>query len=298
MTDLADLDLDLAPLLARCTFPPPGTAVHCAVSGGPDSVALLALALAHGCSPTAWHVDHGLRPGSHDEAAVVAAFADRLGVPMHAVRVDVGVGPNQEARARDARYGALPDDVLTGHTLDDQAETVLVNLMRGAGSSGLAGMRSSTRRPLLALRRVETRSVADAVVRATGVTLVEDPSNLDRVHLRNRVRHDLLPALNDAAGRDLAPVLARQADLLRDESDLLDELAAALDPTDARALAAAPWPLARRAVRRWLTTDHPPDAATVERVLAVARGDALACDVGGGREVRRSQQRLTLSRPS
>jgi tRNA(Ile)-lysidine synthase len=285
-------------LLVRCRFPEPGTAVDCAVSGGPDSVCLVALAVAHGCRPTAWHVDHGLRPDSAAEAEVVAAIARHLGADWRSVRVDVAPGANLEARARSARYGALPAGVLTGHTLDDQAETVLVNLMRGAAASGLAAMRPDGRRPLLALRRAETHAYAEAVAAAAGVTLVDDPSNRDVSHLRNRVRHELLPALSAAAARDLAPVLARQADLLRDESDLLDRLAAEIDPTDARALAVAPLALARRALRRWLSGEHPPDGAAVERVLAVARGDALAADVGGGREVRRSAQRLHLtSRP-
>ena len=93
-------------------------------------------------------------------------------------------------------------------------------------------------------------------------------------------------------------MLARQAELLRADADLLEELAAGLDPTDARALAAAPLPLARRAVRRWLRTgaeQHPPDRATVDRVLEVARGATVACEVGGGRAVRRSHGNLFLS---
>jgi tRNA(Ile)-lysidine synthase len=93
------------------------------------------------------------------------------------------------------------------------------------------------------------------------------------------------------------PVLARQADLLRDEDDLLDDLAAVIDVTDARALSAAPEALARRAVRRWLTVDHPPDAATVDRVLAVAAGASRACDVGRGRRVERNAMRLHLVGP-
>jgi tRNA(Ile)-lysidine synthase len=93
-------------------------------------------------------------------------------------------------------------------------------------------------------------------------------------------------------------VLTRQADLLRADAELLDALAESVDPTDARALAAAPAPLAARAVRRWLRSgpeQHPPDAATVARVLAVARGEAVACEVGGGRAVRRRAQRLYLA---
>jgi tRNA(Ile)-lysidine synthase len=129
--------------------------------------------------------------------------------------------------------------------------------------------------------------------------VIDDPSNRDPAFLRNRVRHELLPLMSELALRDLVPVLTRQAGLLRDDGDLLDELALSIDPRDARGLAAAPVPLARRAVRRWLTTEHPPDAATVERVLRVAGGFASGCDIGSGRRVERSRQRLRLlSEPS
>jgi tRNA(Ile)-lysidine synthase len=277
-------------LLTECTFPQAGTIVTCAVSGGADSMTLMALAVAAGCVVTAVHVDHGLRDGSDREALVVAEAAQRFGVAFRAVTIDVGSGPNLEARARDARYGVLPDDVMTGHTADDQAETVLLNLMRGASSTGLAAMRPGPRRPILGLRRAATV----AFCKAFGIETVDDPSNRDPAFLRNRVRHELLPVMNQLAGRDLVPVLTRQSGLLRDDSDLLDELAAAIDPTDAKALAAAPLPLARRAVRRWLTVEHPPDAATVERVLRVACGQASGCDLGAGRRVERSKQRLRL----
>ena len=118
--------------------------------------------------------------------------------------------------------------------------------------------------------------------------------NRDAAFRRTRVRHELVPLLDAIAERDVTAVVARQADLLRDDAAFLDELAAAIDPTDAAALAAAPVSLGRRAVRRWLSGEHPPDGATIERVLAVARKDAVACDVGGGRRVRRSAGRLVL----
>jgi tRNA(Ile)-lysidine synthase len=287
---LADADPLTLDLLAKCMFPAPGTTVTCAVSGGADSMALMVLAVASGCDVTAVHVDHRLRPGSADEAATVAAAAQRFGAAFRAETIEVPAGPNLEARARDARYAILPADVMTGHTADDQAETVLINLMRGASSSGLAAMRPGTRRPILALRRAATVTFCQALRIAT----IDDPSNRDPAFLRNRVRHELLTAMNEMAGRDLVPVLVRQADLMRDDSDLLDELAATIDPTDAKALAAAPLPLARRAIRRWLTTQHPPDAATVERVLRVAGGQASGCDLGAGRRVERSKQRLRL----
>jgi tRNA(Ile)-lysidine synthase len=263
------------------------------VSGGADSLALLVLAAAAGCRPEAVHVDHGLRPGSAAEAEVVAGAARRVGAGFRSLRVVVEPGPNLEARARAARYAVLPPGVLTGHTADDQAETVLLNLLRGAGLEGLAGM-APEGHPLLALRRWETRALCEA----EGLVPVEDPSNTDPAHRRNRVRAELLPLLDAIAERDVAAVLARQAAVLRDEAELLDELAAALDPTDARALAAAPPALARRAVRRWLLgaagTGYPSDLATVERVLAVARGEVRATEVGGGRRVVRSRGRLVF----
>ena len=94
--------------------------------------------------------------------------------------------------------------------------------------------------------------------------------------------------------RDVAAILDRQADILRDDSLLLDELAKSIDATDAKMLANAPIALSRRAIRQWLTENYPPDSATVERVLDVARGITLACEIGSNREVRRSQQRLQI----
>jgi tRNA(Ile)-lysidine synthase len=279
-------------LLSKAAFPPAGTSVACAVSGGADSLALLVLARAAGLEVTAVHVDHGLRPGSEGEADVVRDAAARVGAAFVSERVDVAPGPNVEARARAARYAVLPPGALTGHTADDQAETVLLNLLRGAGVDGLAGIRPGTTKPLLALRRGDTRALCAEL----GLVPVDDPSNDDLSLRRNRVRHELVPLLDAIAERDVAAVLARQAALLADDAALLDDLAAAIDPTDARALAVAPPAIARRAVRRWLYAggDHPPDAATVERVLAVARGEAKATDVGRGRAVRRSRMRLTL----
>lgn len=277
-------------LLGRCTFPPPGAPLACAVSGGADSLALLVLAVAAGCDVTAHHVDHGLRPGSAGEASVVAAAAERFGARLVAHRVEVGAGPNLEARARAARRSALPAGVATGHTADDQAETILLNLLRGAGLDGLAGMRPGPAKPILALRRAETRSLCGQL----GLGPVRDPSNDDPAHRRNRIRHEVLPLLDDVAERDVVAVLARQAALLRDEADLLDGLAAGADPADSRALAGLSPALARRVVRLFLSGEHPPGAAAVERVLAVARHEAAACQVDGGRTVRRSAGRLVL----
>ena len=277
-------------LLSRCTFPQPGTHVDCAVSGGADSVTLLVLAAASGCEATAWHVDHHLRPDGAREAALVEDLATRLGCGFEVRHVTIDAATNVEARAREARFAVLPNGVMTGHTADDQAETMLVNLIRGAGSRGLAGMTPSVTKPILALRRSETHALCAAL----GLEVVTDPTNDSSAFQRNRIRNEVIPLLNEISSRDVVPVLTRQADVLRDEDALLDELARTIDPTDAKALTSAPRALARRAVRLWLTGDYPPDVATVDRVLGVAAGDATACDIEGARRVRRSQQRLIL----
>jgi hypoxanthine phosphoribosyltransferase len=293
-------------LLSRCTFPPPGTPVACAVSGGPDSLALLVLAVAARCDVTAIHVDHGLRAGSAREADVVAAAAAKVGARFEARTVSVEPGPNLEARARAARFAVLPADVATGHTMDDQAETVLINLLRGAGADGLAGMAPGYRHPLLGLRRCETHRLCAAA----GLDLVDDPTNADPAFVRNRVRHELLPLCADMAGRDPVPVLARQAGVLRDEVELLDALAAGTlpDPADARTVARTPRPVARRALRAWLRDQSqsdsqsdarpavapPPSLAEVDRVLDVATGKAVGTELSGGRQVRRSKGRLRV----
>jgi tRNA(Ile)-lysidine synthase len=273
-----------------------------ACSGGPDSLALLALAQAEALTPTAVHVDHGLRPGSDRDAEVVGDHATRLGVPFHSVRVRVDGGANVEARARDARYQALSDvrdelgatRVLVGHTADDQAETVLLHLMRGSGRAGLGGMpvrRDRVVRPMLAIRRAET----EALCAELGFQPLRDPTNDDTAFRRNWVRHELLPLLSERSGRDLVPVLARQATILRDEAEYLDALARAAWPADGdrrvTVLDAMPPVLARRAVRGWLGPP-PPSLDEVERVLAVARGDARATEVAGGRRVWRRGGRL------
>jgi tRNA(Ile)-lysidine synthase len=293
-----DLSAVTGPLLLRCRFPPPGTRIDLAVSGGADSLALLVLAAAAGLRPVAHHVDHGLRRGSALEAGQVAAAAERFGAGFVSLRVKVREGPNLEARARAARYAVLPPGVATGHTADDQAETVLVNLLRGAGPDGAAGMRAGHRHPILELRRVETRQLCDCA----GLSPVEDRSNDDTSFLRNRLRHEAIPLLTAAAGRDLVPLLARQAGVFASESAFLDDLASAIDAEDARGLAAAPPVLARRAIRRWLREadpeGHPPSAAVVERVLAVASMERRACEIGGGRSVRRTAGRLRLEKSS
>jgi tRNA(Ile)-lysidine synthase len=252
---------------------------------------LLILAIAAGLDVTAHHVDHGLRPESSTEANRAKAIAEQLGVSIVVHRVEVAPGPNLEARARHARFAAIPAGALTGHTADDQAETVLIRLLRGAGVTGLAAINPGPTHPLLALRRHETV----AICATRGIETIVDPSNVDPAMWRNRVRHELIPLMADIAGRDPVPLLARTADLLRDDDDLLDGLAQTIDPTDARHLRGIEPALARRSLRRWLTVDgYPPDAASIDRVLAVVAGESIACEISGGRRVSRTDQRLRV----
>ena len=230
--------MEAADLLARCAFPSPGTTVDCAVSGGPDSLALLVLAVEAGLMVTAWHVDHGLRPGSDAEGERVAVVADSLGAAAVSVTAMVGDGPNLEARAREARLDALPDGVLTGHTADDQAETVLLNLLRGSGVHGSAGIGDPGRRPLLGLRRSETR----ALCVACGLEPLDDPMNDDPRFVRNRIRNEVLPLLAEVSDRDPVPLLARHAGLAGEAVGLLDALIADIDPTERWPCCRPNWP--------------------------------------------------------
>jgi tRNA(Ile)-lysidine synthase len=297
MTDSSAL---LDQLVQRCTFPD-GDLI-CAVSGGADSLALLALAahLRGASAVKAIHVDHGLREGSASEADLVRKYADQMGLRFESRKIDLADGPNLEARARVARYEALPFDVCTGHTADDLAETMLANLMRGSGLDGLSPMMRTARphRPLLGLRRVETQDVCAHM----GWVPVDDSMNVDPRFLRVRIRHEVIPLMNDVVDRDVVSVLARSAHVIAADVAILDDLAAGLDPSDAKALREAPEPLARRALRMWFVKHgvdpegHPPTLAAIDRAMTVVRGEVIACEVGFGWRFSRSHQRLSLTR--
>ena len=228
-------------------------------SGGADSTALLAAA--RDVAPGRVHVavvDHGLQEGSADRSAALVAALGAQGVPaaVHTVTVE---GPGGvEAAARRARHAALraarphPDSaVLLGHTLDDQAETVLLGLGRGSGARSLAGMTAwdpPWLRPLLSLRRTDTR----AACRAQDLPVWDDPHNADARFTRVRLRHEVLPLLEDVLGGGVATALARTAAQLRDDGAALDLAAAELLHRAAR-----PDDGPQRATRRAGTQDSP-----------------------------------------
>ena len=285
-------------LLARARFTT-APSVDLAVSGGPDSVGLWLLARAAGRDCRVHHVNHHLRPTSDRDEAFVVALGQRLGDPVEVHHVRLDGEANLEARARRARYDAMPAGVLTGHTMDDLAETMLLNLVRGAGRDGLAPMATRPDRPLLAIRRAELA----AYVTEQGVVAMHDESNDDPRFVRNRLRHEALPLLNDIAERDVVELLARQADVLSSEGEWLrayweDQDLPSLTEADCRVL--AQWPLVQ--LRYWLRRElrdptgeqYPPSFDEVARAVEVVRGERVATELAGGRRLARREQRLSL----
>ncbi|WP_422744278.1 tRNA lysidine(34) synthetase TilS [Mycobacterium sp. WMMD1722] len=235
-----------------------------ALSGGADSLALAAVAA--GLKPTtALIVDHRLQPGSGGVAAAARAQALQLGcTAARILTAEVGDAGGPEGAARVARYRALRDahdgaPVLLAHTLDDQAETVLLGLGRGSGARSIAGMRIADPpwyRPLLGVRRAVTAAACVEL----GLTPWRDPHNTDPRFTRSRLRAEALPLLEEVLGGGVAAALARTADALREDTDALDGLAEAAfrdavceTGLDTARLSGLPTAIRRRVIRRWLT---------------------------------------------
>ncbi|TSD95593.1 tRNA lysidine(34) synthetase TilS [Skermania sp. ID1734] len=242
----------------------PNAPVCVAVSGGADSLALVAAAVAEAPAAHALIVDHGLQQGSGEVARDAAATAERLGcASARVLPVTVTGAGGLEAAARRARYGALEIardglPVLLGHTLDDQAETVLLGLARGSGPRSMWGMQPwdpPWGRPLLGVGRAVTRQACADL----GVVAHEDPHNECPDFVRVRLRHEVLPLLEDVLGGGVAAALARTGEQLRADGAVLDGLAQRLiDGLDDAAqlpvsvLRAQPAAIRRRAIRLWL----------------------------------------------
>jgi tRNA(Ile)-lysidine synthase len=244
-------------------------------SGGADSLALAFaaryVAIRHYLGYAAVVIDHGLQDGSADIAKLVTQHLKRFGyedVTLSTVEVDQSAAIGPEAAARQARYSALDAEararsatLLVGHTLDDQAETVMLGLARGSGGRSLAGMPPRAGhlvRPFLHLRRETTQQACSEL----GLDPWQDPHNADRRFSRVRVRETVLPTLEAELGPGVAEALARTAELLRDDTELLDRLAAdayrtaaglgGTDTLDCAALESQPPALRRRILRLWL----------------------------------------------
>jgi tRNA(Ile)-lysidine synthase len=308
---------------------PAGTRVLIGLSGGSDSVALVVLLreLAENggfCLAGLAHLNHQLRPSAARDEAFCGELAARLGLRIVVESADVqGYARRQHVSVEDAarkiRYDFLErtadvleaDRIAVGHTQDDQAETVLLKLMRGAGLAGLAGIyprRGRIIRPLLDTSRAELRERLSS----DGQGWVEDESNADLENPRNRIRHVVLPELDAAAGGATRPAIARAAGLMRDDGVWLDELAAgryralaecrpdgvALDATQ---VAAEPPPIRRRMLLQALRAgagDREIALEHVEAAMAVLDGTSRGADVPGARvELRRGKLVVTSQKP-
>jgi tRNA(Ile)-lysidine synthase len=283
----------------------PGDLVLASCSGGPDSVCLL-YALWHlrrlfRIRLAVFHFDHRLRPDSDKDAGYVRTLADRLHVPFHLRRAEdrPGKGRSVEAWATVARRNASvvvrseieARTVAEGHTLDDNAESVLLNLIRGSGLEGLAGIdpggaRHRLVQPLIDVERVEV----EGFCRALHLRPRRDPMNEDRRLLRAAIRHDVMPAIERATGRDVSAPIARSAELIRADLDELRTatLSAYLDAVDgergrdvridAATLRQLPDPVASRVIRlaayNLMSTDWaaPWTKDAIEAVLDLAKG--------------------------
>jgi tRNA(Ile)-lysidine synthase len=297
-------------------------AIAVASSGGADSLALAA-ATVHcaqferfgGLAVHALVVDHGLQPDSGSVAGRTAGILSGLGcASVQVLVVSIDGTRNIEAGARAARYAALrdarphPDSlVLLGHTLDDQAETVLLGLGRGSGPRSIAGMRELDppwARPLLGIRRRTTR----AACAGTGLPIWDDPHNLDPRFRRVRLRTEVMPMIEDVLAGGVAEALARTAAQLREDCDALDALAAALlaeacdeDGLSTQTLGTAPAAVRRRALRSWLLASGVTELSDAQLRAVDALVDRWHGQGGvalpGHLVARRARGRLLLVRP-
>ena len=307
----------------------PGDLVLVSVSGGPDSVCLL-YSLWHvrrlfKIKLAVFHFDHRLRGDSQRDAAYVRTVAERLKVPFNLRAAEEGPpkGSSVEAWARGERLKASFDVwreigarvIADGHTLNDQAETVLLNLIRGTGLEGASGIdpKGSYVRPLIDVRRAEV----EAFCRSLHLRPRHDPMNEDRRYLRAAIRHDVLPRIQEATGRDVLGPIARTADNLRADRDAVYHQAMyaweGLTPggrdhlwIDAAALRTLPQSLATRAIRFAVYNvalvgdeDAPWSKDAIEAVLDLASGrSGRRRDLPNGMKAWRDKQYVHIARPS
>jgi tRNA(Ile)-lysidine synthase len=296
-----------------------------AVSGGPDSTCLLhtlhMLSRLFRIKLEVFHFDHRLRSESEQDAAYVRRMATKLELPFHLRSADTrpAKGESVEAWAREARWNAANDlrregafaAVAFGHTLDDQAETLLLAMLRGGGLHFVSGMAAKDPhyavRPLLDVRRSEV----EAFVRALRLKPRIDPSNQDRRLLRNAIRHEVIPRIEEVTGRDVRPTLARTASLLRADADELlrqgirkfGEIAGPQDDgylIGAEDLAALPEAIGGRVVElaMWQAGVRP-ELETIRAVLDLASGrPGRRIDLPEGFTAVREREYIRLSRPS
>jgi tRNA(Ile)-lysidine synthase len=265
-----------------------------ALSGGADSAALTLLAVDRNSSVGAVHIDHGL-PGSPMLRSAAAEIAGSLEIDLEIVPVHLGAGPSPEDQARAARYRVLDswhENVLTAHTLDDNAETILINLVRGTGPAGLAGIPyhrpPRTYRPMLDVTRDETREIAALA----NLPFRDDPMNSDPALIRNRIRQEIIPRLREMNPR-VVDALARAGKTIGADSALLDDMVAHIDTArgvPVAVLATLPRPLGDRILTGLLAAHGV--GVTEDRLLrarSVVEGRAPRQDLADGKTIERRE---------
>ncbi len=283
-----------------------------ALSGGPDSAVAAWACVATRSTVRAIHVDQGWE-ASGDLRKAAIAVAEHLELPIEIVTVQPAAGPSPEGTAREARLGALADaakgdPIVTGHHADDAVETVIGNLLRGAGANGLSGIapeRFPFVRPLLGFRRRALRELAEDLE----LPFMDDPANQDRKMRRNLIRHEIMPELDRRIDGDLVDIVGRSARHLAADDAYLDGVApSALVSEDGPAVLLAvaplmttPTVLAKRAIRTALRYAHPPYPGTsreVDAVLAVAGGRQRRSDLSEGLIAEMEGPHVAIYRPT
>lgn len=292
----------------RVNFPTPPYVV--ALSGGADSATLAYLSVRSGELTSCLHVHHGL--SASDELAEAAGqIAGMLGVRIETVSVEIPSGPSSENQARIARYEAIcratstDSSVLLAHTRNDQAETVLLNLIRGAGTRGIAGIpyrkEPNLFRPLLDISRSETRELAALA----GLPFLDDPSNSDMTIRRNRIRSEILPLMEEF-NPNLVEALARLAGYSADDEAFLDSLADSVPifgdsdgaSVPASAVLVLPTVIQARVLRRLVGTVRSTDGVTsaeLARIHQVLDGSSDATELESGLRVTKAGPMLRLT---
>ncbi|OHO32668.1 tRNA(Ile)-lysidine synthetase [Corynebacterium sp. HMSC034B08] len=265
------------------------------LSGGPDSLALVAAAAAEQKDVSVVVVDHGLQPGSAEIAERAAAVAREFGFASTVANVTVGPG-NVEAAAREARYAALLEsgrDVWVAHTADDQAETLLLGALRG-NPSGMAQRNGKIVRPFLHIRRADTVGACEEL----GLEVWHDPMNSDPAYRRVAMRQSIIPALTDLLGGDAVPALATTANRIAADQALIEQLADLTLTTSCVELEGDAGPVRRRRLARWLLDEgvrvQGDQLAAIEALVTNWRGQGPIA-VGGGRSVARIDGKLVLT---
>lgn len=271
-----------------------------ACSGGPDSVSLAVLCRIFGVDFGLAYIEHGLNEATQICEKLVSSLAKYCDVPFHTKSLKLGTDKNLESNleaiARKYRYEALEeirisegyDVILTAHHQDDVAETFLINLVRGSGSgiSSLAEERANIFRPLLHWRKNQLSSMAMAI----GLETFDDEMNLDSRFVRNRVRHEVLPLLNEVADRDVVPLIARTARHAQIDNRYLEELASKLWPNGqarTRDLMALDPVMRTHALRAWIK-GYPPSEAELDRILEVVSHARKSVQISGHRTIWRT----------